>query len=360
MTNKVFRLSPILPLFFLALITPAIQAQFSRNQFPQPDRTARFRWEGIVDGTSLIRIRRRQVDTDNLSGLPVQRQRYDFTEPLPLARVDVRLEVIEGRGRVRLIQEPRPNNDYTAVVRIEDDDRGQARYVFELSWDYDDRRGDDNWPPTRPRDLESFVWRGRVDGESIIRISGDEVRVENLSGGGVSNDRFRFSAPLPRQSVQVNLVDVEGRGEVVIVQQPDRDNNYTAAVRIRDRRGGASTYAFQLTWPQRFRDRPRDDDWGGVRRGLRWSGRVDGRDLLRIRGSQIWIDHQEGVPITSASYRFDRPLPLERRTVIVRKLHGRGEVRVIEQPSRQNDFTATILIEDRKGGSDRYEIEVDW
>jgi hypothetical protein len=93
---------------------------------------------------------------------------------------------------------------------------------------------------------------------------------------------------------------------------------------------------------------------------LRWSGRVDGRDLLRIRGSQLWIDHETGAPIINQEYRFGRALPYDQRTVTVRKLRGRGTVRVIEQPSRYNNFTATILIEDRDGGADRYEIEVSW
>jgi hypothetical protein len=162
-------------------------------------------------------------------------------------------------------------------------------------------------------------------------------------------------------------VDAEGRGEVVLLEQPSQYNNYTAAVRIRDRQGGAGSYAFALTWTRRGgRDRPRDrdpwdrDDRGGTGRGLRWSGRVDGSDLLRVRGSQLWIDHQAGVPIVGADHRFFQPLPFERREVMVRKLRGRGTVRVLEQPSRQNNFTATILIEDRDGGSDQYEIEVEW
>jgi hypothetical protein len=356
---KVLRLRSLL---FLPLLAFPIQAQSFRPQFPQQERIARFRWEGVVDGTSVIRIRRRQVSVEHLSGLPVQRQRYDFTDPLPSSRVEVELEVIEGRGRVRLVEQPRANNDYVAAVRIEDPDRGQGRYAFELRWQDRDWRGDDDWPRPRPRDVESFAWRGRVDDESIIRVRGEQVWVENLSGYGVSGERYRFSSPLPMRPLQVNLVDAEGRGEVVIIEQPGRDNDYTAAVRIRDRQSGASAYAFTLTWTRRgWQDRPRDpDDRGGARRGLRWSGRVDGRDLLRLRGDQLWVEHQAGLPIAGADYRFLSPLPAERRTVTVSKLRGRGTVRVLEQPARHNDFTATILIEDRDGGSDQYEIEVVW
>jgi hypothetical protein len=361
------RMLHFLLLLLLSLIAPAIQAQSYERQFPQSDRSdrmARFRWEGVVDGTTIIYVHRRQVRTENRSGLPVQRQRYDFTDPLPNARLEVQLEVIEGRGRVQMVQQPHPNNDYTASIRIDDSDRGQSRYVFELRW-YDVNWRDDNRP--RGREDESFTWSGRVDDESIIRISGNDVRVENIRGYGVSNDRFRFSSPLPYQPTQVSLIDTQGRGEIVLFEQPSQANNYTAAVRIRDRDGGAGSYSFTLTWTQRGynrpRDddrRPRDDDWNTGARGLRWSGRVDGRDLIRIRGSQLWIDHQAGGPITEANYRFEQSLPYQQRNVTVRKLRGRGTVRVIEQPSRNNNFTATIMIDDESGGADRYEIEVFW
>lgn len=95
-------------------------------------------------------------------------------------------------------------------------------------------------------------------------------------------------------------------------------------------------------------------------RGLRWWGRVDGRDILCIRRGTVWVVHEEGEPIVEADFRLERPLPAEPVTVTVRKLRGRGRVEVIQQPSRENNFTARILIEDRKSGSDRYEIEVFW
>jgi len=381
----------LLSFLLLPLIAPAVLAQSYQKsvasvapvtsvasvaQFGQSNRTARFRWEGIVDGTSIIHVRRRQVQTEVRSGLPVQRQRYDFSDPLPTTRINLQLDVIEGRGRVQLTEEPRQNNDYTATVRIDDPDRGQSRYVFELRWydldQRDDRRNDrrddrrdDEW--RRYRDLESFSWRGRVDDESIIRISGNDVRVETIRGYGVSNDRSNFSSPLPRQPIQVNLVDAEGRGEIVLVEQPNPRNNFTAGVRIRDRDGGAGTYAFTITWVQRSNDRPRDDDrprYDDRDRGrggsVRWSGRVDGRDVIHIRGNQLWIEHQAGGQIADANYRFESPLPNDQRTVSVRKLDGRGTVRVIEQPSRLNNFTAKILIDDENGGADRYDLEISW
>jgi hypothetical protein len=355
----------VLGLLIITLSTPSLYAQwYDHRGWPGQESPSRFRWEGVVDGTVIVRVRRRQIDVETLSGLPVQRQRHDFTDSLPRARVDVDLNLIEGRGRVRLVQEPRPNNDYVAAVRIEDEDRGAGRYAFELRWRESDRRRDDDergWGRERSRDAEWFEWEGRVDGESIIRIRGSQVWVDDLSGNGVRNAHYRFSSSLPPRSVQVSLVDADGRGEIVLVEQPSPHNGYTASVRIRDRQGGDGNYAFILSWQRGGGRGPDGGGWtGGSRVGLRWSGRVDGRDVIRIRGNQLWIDHEGGWQITDASYRFEQSLPYEPRTVTVKKREGRGDVRLIEQPSRYNDFTASILIEDKKGGTDRYEIEVSW
>ncbi|HZS09724.1 MAG TPA: hypothetical protein VFD58_33165 [Blastocatellia bacterium] len=346
-------------LFVAGLVAPA-QAQRTDDR---DERLARFRWEGVVDGTTLIRVSRRRVDYEYSTGLPVQRQNYDFTDPLPSTRVEVRLNVIEGRGDIRLIQQPREDNNYVAIVRIDDRDRGTGNYSFELLWERplnNDGR--------RDRDEERFEWRGRVDGESIIRVRSGSTRIENIRGNGVSDEQYHFSnrSGLPDQRVQVSLVETSGRGEIVLLEQPDRRNDFTASVRIRDYRGGTGRYSFTLTWqqpryrpPDRERPGPGDSNQPfGV--GLQWSGRVDGTDLLRIRGDQLSVDHQAGVPVTGADYRLLKPLPYSQRDVTVRKIRGRGRVTVIEQPSRANNFTATILIEDKDGGSGQYEIEVSW
>ncbi|MGH9846085.1 MAG: hypothetical protein ACREEM_45875, partial [Blastocatellia bacterium] len=89
-------------------------------------------------------------------------------------------------------------------------------------------------------------------------------------------------------------------------------------------------------------------------------GRVDGRDLIYIRGNQLWVDHREGQPIYEDNHRFFQSLPFDRNSIFVRKLRGRGDVRVIEQPTRNNNYTAAIMVEDRDGGADRYEFEVVW
>src|SRR5262245_42869737 len=73
-------------------------SQWGGPQYPNSD-ISRFRWEGVVDGIAFVSIRGRQVQVESRSGLPVQRERYHFTDPLPRAAVEIGLNVFNGRGR---------------------------------------------------------------------------------------------------------------------------------------------------------------------------------------------------------------------------------------------------------------------
>jgi hypothetical protein len=46
--------------------------------------------------------------------------------------MEVSLRKVEGRGMVELVQSPSERNDYTAVVRILDEESGADDYEFEL------------------------------------------------------------------------------------------------------------------------------------------------------------------------------------------------------------------------------------
>ena len=131
------KVSVLWSLLFIPLLLVPAQAQWlpnqNANQYPNSG-VSRFRWEGVVDGTSTVTIKGRRVNVETFSGLPVQRQKYDFTDALPRAAMNVQLVVLDGRDRVRLIESPRPNNDFAAVVRIDDRSGGRDFYSFELHW----------------------------------------------------------------------------------------------------------------------------------------------------------------------------------------------------------------------------------
>ena len=93
-----------------------------------------------------------------------------------------------------------------------------------------------------------MTWKGRVDDDVRIVIRGGRADVETLGGTPYNNGQPNFSASLPPRRVNVKLTVKRSRGEVYIEQQPSRDNNFAAVIRIKDSRGGASDYEFELTW----------------------------------------------------------------------------------------------------------------
>ena len=93
-----------------------------------------------------------------------------------------------------------------------------------------------------------MTWRGRVDDDVRIRIRGGTADVETIGGTPYTDSQPNFDNSLPNRRVTVRLTQKRGRGEIFIEQQPSRENDFTAIVRIIDTRGGASEYEFELQW----------------------------------------------------------------------------------------------------------------
>lgn len=213
----------------------------------------RFRWKGRVDGVDELLIQGRSFRVNHLEAKPIQRQDHRFSDRLPARDVEVELNVIKGRGSVRLMEQPSERNDYTVVVRIEDDQGGDADYELELVWDDDDDWDDDwddevRWSDDTDGDGGVFHWEGRVDIGARIEIHGDRHTVIDQGGRGVFERRARFESPLPNSEVPVSLRKRDGRGDVELVQSPSEDNDFTAIVMIEDDKSGSDDYEFELSW----------------------------------------------------------------------------------------------------------------
>jgi hypothetical protein len=102
--------------------------------------------------------------------------------------------------------------------------------------------------PDNPGRGGSMTWKGRVDDDVRIRIRGGTAEVETIGGTPYYDGQPNFSNSLPNRRVTVKVIKKRGRGEIYIEQQPSRENDFTAVVRIKDSRGGASDYEFELTW----------------------------------------------------------------------------------------------------------------
>ncbi|NLT66938.1 MAG: hypothetical protein GXX84_10070 [Acidobacteria bacterium] len=98
----------------------------------------------------------------------------------------------------------------------------------------------------------------------------------------------------------------------------------------------------------------------GAERGFRWSGRVDGADIIYLRGDRVQYRHLRAEPIRNASVDIRTALPRRAVDVRLRKIQGRGSVRIVQQPTEANNYTAGVMIEDDQAGADFYEFELLW
>jgi hypothetical protein len=114
----------------------------------------------------------------------------------------------------------------------------------ELSYNRGDDRGDEESGSRSGR----ISWRGRVDDDVRIVIRGGRADVETIGGTPFYDASTNFGSSLPRRRVNVRVEKRRGRGEVFIEQQPTRENDFSAVIRIRDPRGGASDYEFDVIW----------------------------------------------------------------------------------------------------------------
>lgn len=310
-----------------------------------------FVWQGQVDGIVILHLRDKRLDVQVQEGSPVERQQFQFHDRLPDSRQDARLEILEGRGYAHIVDQPRLDNHYTLAVGIEDRQPGSSFYSIALYWDASTAVLE------HPDRSDKLAWSGRVDQETVISCRAKSCIAESAHGAPVADEHFKFSRPLPNREVTVRLEQAEGRGEIRLVEQPNEHNQYTARVSIRDPQSGSGEYSFALAWP---RDGGKEPELRPLSRRLVWNGTVDGRVRVIVQGGAVLSEAVAGQPVTG---RADVLEPLPARAdlnPVVKKLRGRGEVQIVEQPSDKNNYRLVFEIRNPGGGADNYEIEVDW
>lgn len=104
------------------------------------------------------------------------------------------------------------------------------------------------WPDQGGSRSGQMTWRGTVDDDVRILIRGGTADVETIGGSPYYDAVTNFTSSLPSRRTNVTVTRRRGRGEVFVEQQPSRENNYTAIIRVRDTRGGASQYEFDVNW----------------------------------------------------------------------------------------------------------------
>ena len=68
---------------------------------------------------------------------------------------------------------------------------------------------------------------------------------------------------------------------------------------------------------------------------------------------------QSGKDMGPGRYALTSPLP-PNAIVTVRRIKGRNDIGLVEQPGRYNKYSAVVRITDSRGGNDDTEVVVSW
>ncbi len=104
--------------------------------------------------------------------------------------------------------------------------------------------GGNNPPPSQGR----AFWRGTVDKEVHLVLQRRSLATRTVDGATYDNVNFSFTSSLPTGNVTVEVIKKKGRGSARVLEQPTRDNDYTAVIQILDEDGGAKEYELEITW----------------------------------------------------------------------------------------------------------------
>ncbi len=106
--------------------------------------------------------------------------------------------------------------------------------------------------------------RLQVDNEVEVTVRRDMVYIHTISGRDAYDDgNSECNAPLPdRPSPGFNFEVFDRRGDIALLAEPSRRNNFAAIIRIRDGAGGFGRYHFRLSWQMTG-----GDDFGREGRG---------------------------------------------------------------------------------------------
>jgi hypothetical protein len=167
------------------------------------------------------------------AGQPAAWRRFQCNAPLPRNPVDFRFGGTNGRGSVRLVQDPRSAGG-RALVQISDPQAGRASYTFDLQWrGPGGGGGGGGWAPGPPHGggfpmakaiqicQDSVTDRLNRDGYSYVNFErtipdnnpgrNDWVTGRVSAKRGFGATRFSFSCSVDFRSGRVRSVDVSRR-----------------------------------------------------------------------------------------------------------------------------------------------------
>lgn len=91
-----------------------------------------------------------------------------------------------------------------------------------------------------------------------------------------------------------------------------------------------------------------------------WKGTVDDKIQLVISGGAAEVRTLSGRDYGQGNFNFTAAMPGRNLSVGVDKKKGRGNARVVQQPTKSNGYTAIVEVYDSGSGAKEYELDVYW
>ena len=89
--------------------------------------------------------------------------------------------------------------------------------------------------------------------------------------------------------------------------------------------------------------------------------RIDGEAEVSVRGDLVYIRTISGRDGRDDGSECNEPLPSRNPEGFRFEVHdGRGEIRLLSEPSRRSDYQAIVRIRDGAGGEGRYHFRLSW
>jgi len=126
-----FAMAAVISLSIAASATTAT-AQYGRRD---NSRDRILEWQGQVDREIRIQIDNRRASVIEVGSNERTRRRVNMYGSIPNRPGTLYVQVLQGRGRVDVIQQPSARNGYTAVIRLRDPAGGAARYRIAAYWE---------------------------------------------------------------------------------------------------------------------------------------------------------------------------------------------------------------------------------
>lgn len=198
-------------------------------------------WSGRVDDRVNIIIQGRNVRHQTIAGSNPTGVSQNMSGSLPNRPATISVNKRNGRGEATVIQQPNRSNNFTAIVQVYDSRGGADNYNLDISWQ-------SSTPVEEPYQSGRVTWRGRVDQNANIIISGNSVETQNISGAALSGVSHNITGYLAYRPGSVNVRKIRGRGTVSVLQQPNASNDYVAIIQVLDPDRAAGDYELEITW----------------------------------------------------------------------------------------------------------------